>query len=303
MFLGLRKIIVVISVFSYAVVGFGQTERYSYAVKFTDKNNLPFSLNHPEDFLSKKTIERRLRFNIGFDEYDLPVNPSYITQVEQLCHCSVANKSKWFNTVTLRLSNDDCILAIEQLPFVKDVQLLGSYANNREDLSSLKLEITDEDLSQNNYSEGMYGKGLEQIEMLNGHLLHELGFDGTGIDLAVLDAGFTSVEKLPVFENLRNDGRIKMTRDFAFGTGSEVYSWSSHGTSVLSIMAADLIDSLIGTAPKANYFLFRTENVTSETPEEEYNWAGAAELCDSLGIDILNTSLGYSQFEPWLLPV
>lgn len=277
---------------------FGQNDYYSYVVKFTDKNNSSFSLNNPEEFLSAKTIERRIKFNIGFDEYDLPVNAFYIEQVEQLCHCTVANRSKWFNAVTLRLSVNQSIDAIKYLPFVKDVQLLGSSSyTNRDNLSISKLEIVDEEQATTDYSEGMYGKGMTQIEMLNGHMLHELGFNGNGIDLAVLDAGYVSVDKLPVFEKLRSDGRIKMTRDFAFGSGSEVYSWSTHGTSVLSIMAGDLKDSLIGTAPKANYFLFRTENVTSETPEEEYNWAAAAELCDSLGIDILNTSLGYSQFD------
>jgi len=273
-----------------------QNHSYSYAVKFTDKHNSPFSLSRPEEFLSAKTVAKRIQFHLGFDAHDLPVNPTYIEQVEQLCHCKVASSSKWFNAVVLRLNDTLAIASIEQLPFVKEVDLVGSYTANRALAEASKTNI--ENVATNDaYTESIYGKGTIQIEMLNGQLLHELGFDGSGIDLAVLDAGFVSTDRLPAFEKLRNEGRIKMTRDFAFDSGSEVFSWSTHGNSVLSIMAGESIGNLVGTAPKANYFLFRTENVLSETPEEEYNWAAAAELCDSLGIDILNTSLGYSVFD------
>lgn len=273
-----------------------QSHSHSYVVKFTDKHNTPFSLSRPEEFLSQKTISKRIQFNVGFDAYDLPVNPNYIEQVEQLCHCKVAYSSKWFNAVVLRLNDTLAISFIEQLPFVKEVELIGTYSSNRALTESNKTAL-ENNATNDAYIESIYGKGTAQIEMLNGQLLHELGFNGTGIDLAVLDAGFVSTDRLPAFEKLRNEGRIKMTRDFAFGSGSEVFSWSTHGNSVLSIIAGESMGNLTGTAPKANFFLFRTENVLSETPEEEYNWAAAAELCDSIGIDIINTSLGYSVFD------
>lgn len=293
----LRKIIWLVFVFCFGHSGFGQIESYCYVVKFTDKNNSAYSLNHPEEFLSAKSIERRIKFNIGFDGYDLPVNESYVNEVQERCHCKIGHRSKWLNTVLLHSENAMELEVISRLPFVQDVQLLSAGMANRNSISFDKLHIDELEESTSDYSDGMYGKGINQIEMLNGHLLHELGYEGQGMDIAVLDAGFTGTEKLPVFEKLRNEGRIEMTRDFALGMGSDIYNWSTHGTSVLSIIASDLKNAMIGTAPKANFFLFRTENVLSETPQEEYNWAVAAELCDSLGIDILNTSLGYSQFD------
>jgi serine protease AprX len=274
-----------------------QSDRQSFAIHFTDKNHSPYSLAHPEEFLSPKAIEKRASHGIGYDALDLPVSPYYIEQIEQHCHCTAAYASKWFNAIVVRNADTQTINQLEHLPFVKKIVPLGTATDAGAQRSADKLYIEDATTTSSNYTEGMYGKGADQITMLNGHLLHQLGYDGRGIDIAVIDAGFTLVPELAVFEKLRSESRIKMTRDFAFDQGDDVYDWSSHGTSVLSIIAGDLRDSLIGTAPGANYYLLRTENVLSETLQEEYNWAAAAELCDSLGMDILTTSLGYSAFD------
>lgn len=133
--------------------------------------------------------------------------------------------------------------------------------------------------------------------MLNAHWLHSLGYMGAGVDVAQFDAGWSRTDILPAFERLRSDGRIKMTRDFVWSDNPNVYTYNSHGTSVLSIMAAWLPGEMVGAAPEANYYLFRTEDPFSEFPVETDNWAVAAELCDSIGIDIINSSLGYSLFD------
>jgi serine protease AprX len=280
-----------------ALAATAQPEKQSFAIHLTDKLHSPYSLDRPEEFLSPKAIDKRAKHGIGYDVLDLPVTPYYIEQIEQHCHCTAAYASKWFNAVVLRDVDAQLLHQLEHLSFVKKIVTLGTATAAGAQRSADKLHIEDEEGSTSNYSTAHYGKGSEQITMLNGHLLHELGYNGRGIDIAVIDAGFPLVPELTVFEKLRSEGRIKMTRDFAFGQGDAVYDWSTHGTSVLSIIAADLRDSLIGTAPGANYYLLRTENVLSETLQEEYNWAAAAELCDSLGMDILTTSLGYSNFD------
>jgi serine protease AprX len=277
--------------------GYSQSTTQNLAIHFTDKNHSPYSLDRPEEFLSPKAIYKRAIHSIGYDALDLPVSPYYIEQIEQHCHCTAAYASKWFNTIVLHDVDAQLIHQLEHLPFVKKIVPLGTATATGAQRSADKLYIEDEMHAAANYNSAHYGKGTEQITMLNGHLLHELGYNGRGIDIAVIDAGFPQVPELPVFAKLRSEGRIKMTRDFAFGQGDAVYDWSTHGTSVLSIIAGDLRDSLIGTAPGANYYLLRTENVLSETLQEEYNWAAAAELCDSLGMDILTTSLGYSNFD------
>ncbi len=275
-----------------------QNPTLAYAIQFTDKSHSPYSIDQPSDFLSPKAIDRRLALQIAIDETDLPISPTYIDLLENTCHCTVNTKSKWFNTAVVHLADSTALSSIRQLDCVSQVYYLGNVIpphTNR--TTTTKWEENTDYPSEVMYSQTMYGRGKEQIEMLNGHLLHELGYTGKGMDIAVIDAGFSGVDYLPIFERLRSEGRIRMTRDFAFDHSDMVYNWSNHGTSVLSILAGSIRDSLIGTAPEANYFLFRSENVTSETPQEEYNWAAAAELCDSLGIDIINTSLGYSGFD------
>lgn len=274
-----------------------QTGLQNAAIHLMDKNHSPYSLDRPEEFLSPKALEKRAARGIGFDALDLPVSPYYLEQIEQRCRCTPAYASKWFNAIVLRNVDAPLLRELEHLPFVKKIVPLGTATADGAQRSADKLHIEEAQSGTAHYSEGMYGKGTEQITMLNGHLLHTMGFDGSGMDIAVIDAGFPLVPELAVFEKLRSEGRIKMTRDFAFGQGDAVYDRSTHGTSVLSIIAGYLQDSLIGTAPGANYYLLRTENVLSETLEEEYNWAAAAELCDSLGVDILTTSLGYSTFD------
>lgn len=272
-----------------------ETALSTYAVQLKDKQHSSFSKDRPTDFLSPQAITRKLRFGIAIDERDLPVSQHYLQQIETQCHCKVSYSSKWFNTAIIRGISDNTARSLSHLSFVKEVNRLGAFSIQNEEKRNLDVELSE--LSETGYTDEMYGKGLRQIEMLNGQLLHELGYEGQGINIAVIDAGFFATDHLPVFQQLREENRIITTRNFAFENTEDVYNWSTHGTSVLSIMAANLQDSLIGTAPKANYYLFVSENVTIESQEEEYNWAAAVEVCDSLGIDIINSSLGYSTFD------
>jgi len=140
-----------------------------------------------------------------------------------------------------------------------------------------------------------YGMSINQIKMMNGHILHNMGFKGEGMQIAVLDAGFYRVDSLPAFDSLWANDQILGTKDFVRG-GEVSFNTSQHGMQVLSTMGGYLPGKLIGTAPKANYWLLRSEDASTEYIIEEFNWARAAEYADSVGADVVNTSLGYSDF-------
>ena len=141
-----------------------------------------------------------------------------------------------------------------------------------------------------------YGPSFNQIGMMNGDILHDMGYQGEGMVIAVIDAGFPNVDVLPAFDRLRNEGRLLGGKDFV-DLGTPYFEDYSHGTYVLSTMAGYLPGELVGTAPKASYWLLRSEDVTSEYLIEEYNWISAAEFADSMGADVLTTSLGYTTFD------
>jgi serine protease AprX len=289
--------------FLSSVTTSAQTAPGKYWIRFTDKNNSPYSLSHPEEFLSQKTIERRIRNGVTLDSTDLPVNQSYIDGVLSAGPCWLHHKSKWFNSITIFLVDSLVINSIMELPFVAEVRSVVQW----HDMETLQAERSihsiakeEEMLEWNGEltdTSGIYGTSFDQIGMMNGHVLHELGFTGKGVDVAILDAGWSWADKLPAFEKIRNESRIVMTRDYVFELNDPVYSASNHGMYVLSTMAGIIPDSLYGTAPDANFYLFRTEDPGSEYLVEEDNWVAAAEFCDSLGIDLINSSLGYSLFD------
>ncbi len=140
--------------------------------------------------------------------------------------------------------------------------------------------------------ENLYGYAESQIKMLNGIKLHQAGYRGKGVRVAVIDAGFMNVDRLAVFDSLNVIG----TRNFVF-PGADVYREDDHGTKVLSCMAANLPGVMIGTAPEASYLLLKSEDSRAEFPIEEDYWAAAAEYADSVGVDVITSSLGYFEFD------
>ena len=270
-----------------------------YVIYFTDKNGSPFSISTPSAYLSPRAIQRRATQNIPVQVDDLPVNQTYITQVAAV-GVTVLNRSKWFNAISIQTSDTNKVNAIKNLPFVSGAQLLNRVKKTvtTEPLNKFEFEAKLPSMveSANKTASLSYGQGLNQIQMLGGDLLHDMGYQGQGIVIAVLDAGFTDVDNMIVFDSLRAGNQILGTRDFVDG-GTFVYSYNSHGTSVLSTMGANLPGTFIGTAPKASYYLVRTEDVFSENPIEEFNWAAGVEYADSVGADVINSSLGYTTFD------
>jgi serine protease AprX len=270
-----------------------------YMIGFTDKNNNGFSIDVPQAFLSERAIQRRLTRNISISENDLPLTSSYISQVAAT-GATVIGKSKWLNSIIVLLSSPQQLSDITQLPFVVSNTQLNRSSSLISDDNKFNLE-TNVSLAhaQNRVAESSafdYGQGYQQINMIGGMQLHQNGYRGQGMLIAVLDAGFPGVDFIAGFDSLRNENRIISTYDFV-GRSPFVYSYNSHGTSTLSCMAALSPGSFIGTAPKASYILLRTENATPESKSEEFYWVEGAEYADSCGADVINSSLGYTTFD------
>ena len=279
--------------------GFTQIAPGKYYVQFTDKNNSPYSLDHPEDFLSQRAIDRRANQGIAYDEKDIPVNPQYLAGVAAT-GVQLLNPTKWMDGVTVQTNNPALIDSINLLPYVANVRYISGNMRNtskpffeRELTGDTEKKSLAAGSSADNFN---YGDALGQINLINGVPLHEAGYRGEGMVIAVLDAGFNYVDVDLLFDSLRNDGRILGTKDFVT-PGGNVYNAHYHGRMVLSTMAANIPGLMIGTAPKASYWLLRSENGNQEYVSEEYNWVSAAEFADSAGADVINSSLGYTEFD------
>ena len=265
-----------------------------YWVQFTDKNNSPYSIDNPEAYLGPRALQRRANLGIAIDEYDLPVNPQYLQAVAE-CGAQMLNPSKWLNGVSVYTNDASVVEAINALEFVSVVR---NCPNNPEAQKIKERWLANEmkPAVVNRGTTGFYGGAEAQVTQLNVNVLHDMGYDGSGVIVAVLDGGFLGTPDQSCFDNMREEGRLLGTKEFVFGQTS-VYTQSTHGTSCLSTMGAYDPNNMVGTAPKASYYLIHTEDGESENIIEEYNWVSGAEYADSLGVDVCTTSLGYIDFD------
>ena len=286
---------VFIPIFMLPILSFGQSTPKQHWLQFTDKDNTPYELTQPLEFLSQRALDRRERQNIQLSENDLPVNPSYIQAVLNT-GATYLTHSKWFNSVSVHVPDSATLVAIHNLSFVLNTEPVGKKEKNQETYDKLEFVGAEKAAVMNDFVENDYGIAFNQIDMLGGVSLHNLGFRGEGMLIAILDAGFPNVDVFPAFDSLRNDGRIIGGWDFVSRDNS-IYGDNSHGMSVLSTMAANVPGEFIGTAPKASYLLLRTEDGATELPIELDYWVAAAEFSDSAGADVINSSLGYTTFD------
>ena len=290
----MKKLSLLLMLLICAVFAQAQIATNIYWVKFTDKANSPYSIDNPEEFLSARALERRARLGIELDEYDIPVNPQYLQAVAD-CGAQLLNPSKWLNGVSVYATSQSVIDAINALEFVEETRNCPNFPEAQRDkeiwlANEMKMVATDRGVKD------YYGGAHTQVYQLNVNQLHDMGYDGEGVYIAVLDGGFVGTDEHSTFDAMRNEGRLLGVRDFVFGSSS-VYSQSTHGTSCLSTMAAYDPNNMVGTAPKASYLLIHTEDGNGENIVEEYNWVSGAEYADSLGVDICSTSLGYIDFD------
>jgi serine protease AprX len=281
------------------LIRFSNAQQVNYWVLLKDKNATPYSFKHPENYLSAEAIERRNRQHIPLTTSDIPVNPAYVQRIKNT-GVQVFNCSKWFNAITVITDDAKKIEAIRALSFVKEVKQLKAPVPSK---ISSKFEITDPVVLPATHGAAKiatptydYGPSYKQANQIGATCLHALGFRGDGMTIAILDAGFQNANNLHAFDSLFMENRLLGTRDFVTGD-TMVFEDYVHGMNVLSSMAANLPGKIIGTAPKAKYWLLRTEDAATESLQEEINWAVAAEFADSVGVDVINTSLGYSTFD------
>lgn len=270
-----------------------------YAVLLTDKNNSPFSISNPLAFLSQRAIDRRNTQGIAITSHDFPVNPSYVNQIAAT-GASVINTSRWLNAVTIETTSPAVLAAVNALPFVQQVYNVGRVSNPNRGKDKFAFETPYPMAAATKNSSPVlsfnYGPSQNQIAMLGGDVLHNQGKTGQGMMIAVIDAGFFNADNMIVFDSLRNDNRLLGTWDFV-DNNPQVYDDHAHGTFVTSIMAGNWPGNIVGTAPHASYWLLRSEYAPTETLMEEFYWASAAEFADSVGADIINSSLGYYEFD------
>lgn len=269
-------------------------QEFHYRLSLTDKANNPYSIKHPEKFLSAKSIERRKRMGLSVDEYDLPITPDYLKKIGAT-GAQILNCSKWNNTVQVSLSDTtgNILSSLRALPFVKEVQLVYVAPDSVEyDDPKHRLDIVSNNLDTCTDSPSEYGFALPQAEQLNIPALHARGFRGNGMTIAVLDGGFHNADTIAPLRH----AKVLGTRNFVRPDRS-VYEEHAHGMMVLSCIAPDVKNSIIGTAPEANFYLFVSEDTWFEYRGEEDNWCAALEYADSLGVDIVTSSLGYTHFD------
>ena len=278
-----------------------KSQQYTrYLIKFRDKGGSPFSLNTPLQYLSQRALDRRARYNISIDSMDLPVTARYIDSLRLSGTVTILNSSKWLNQVAIQTTDAAALTKINNFPFVISAdsiaaRLIVNPVNKQMDASNGNITGTNNSMI-NTTGYYNYGKSNGQVKIHNGDFLHNHGFHGEGMQMAVIDAGFYHYLSLPTFDSIRTNNQILGTWDFVANEMS-VNEDYYHGMQCLSTIAANMPGTFVGTAPKTSFYLYRTEDVNSEYPIEEQNWAAAAERADSAGVDITSTSLGYFDFD------
>lgn len=295
----MRKIITFILFIAVVFSGYAQFEdlysykhlekRYRYRVYLKDKKNSPYSTKRPEEFLSRRAIERRQRYGIKVDKFDLPVSPNYL-QVLRDAGLRIHNASKWQNTVVVETADTTLMQAVRKMAFVDGVVRVWVGPD-----SMLVMDKSDRRTKVKNTRDKMpsyYGTARFQVEMLNAHMLHDAGFRGEGMLIGILDGGFNNADAITGFKK----ENILGVRNYV-DPSVDVYSESSHGMMVLSCIGANTPYNLVGTAPEAQFYLIQTEDGNSEQLVEEDNYCAGLEYADSLGCDVVTASLGYYKFD------
>ncbi len=272
---------------------------HKFWIQFSNKSSNPFSVERPHEFLSQKSLDRRSKQNISINESDLPVTPAFVDSVIN-AGVKLWVKSKWLNGVVIETEDSIALSRIDSFLFVTDILPVAAYTIiDSSDTSGIEsIPLVSSPILTNNllFDEELYGNSFNQINMMHGEYLHELGFRGDGMVIAVLDAGFYHADSIAAFDSLWMNNRIPGYRDFVSEVNDNIFYRSTHGMSVLSTMGGNIPGEMVGTAPGASYWLLRTEDAATEFRIEEYNWAAGAEFADSAGADVINSSLGYTTF-------
>lgn len=292
----MKKIMLAALVASIASSSFAQTRMWVF---LADKGaNTQAKLQQPARFLSEKALENRKEKGIALTEEDLPVLNEYVTALNRY-DCKVLSTSRWLNAVAVEIPQN-CEEEVRDLCFVTGIKPIQSlkvarenHLENGEKVLASYLPISEKKQTGLAFD---YGEGFNQAEMLKVPALHKKGITGKGVRIAVFDAGFAGADTIDVFKHLWKEKRVLAMHDFV-DNDDNVFSNDDHGTEVLSTIAANLPGEMVGIAPDATFILGRTEQSASETQREEHNWVKAVEWADSIGVDVIHSSLGYTKFD------
>ena len=287
----MKKIVVFLFLVS-CFISFSQEDAWVY---FKNKPDSETYLSNPLTMLTQRALDRRTTQNIPLDISDVPIFQSYINQITASSGIVVKAKSKWLNCLHIRGTQAN-INALKLVSFVDHVDFANHLLNMAKTTSAKQVQFIPINKILETAINFNYGSASNQIQMLNGHLLHQLNYTGSGKIIAVLDAGFPGVNTAQPFQRLFTNNSILDGYDYV-NKSANFYTGGSHGTLVLSTMGGFTDGQLVGTAPDAKYYLFITEDDNSENPVEESNWVEAAEEADRLGVDIITSSLGYFGYD------
>jgi subtilisin family serine protease len=264
-------------------------ESYCFRIYLKDKGVEEKAVEAPETFLSSEAIERRTKHNVEISLSDVPIEAAYLERIAAT-GVRVVTQSKWMSTVVVESEDSLSVDRLAALPMVDSIRCVwhgdDRLAETVCEGNTERLAPACEKISQE------YGYAEPQIKMLNGIRLHDTGRRGQGMRVAVIDAGFLNVDRISAFASLHLLG----THNVVF-PGHNVFCEDDHGTKVLSCLAADLPGVMVGTAPEASYLLIKSEDARAEYPIEEDYWAAALEYADSVGVDVVSSSLGYYRFD------
>ena len=285
----MRKLISFLAIALLATGASAQQDTLKYRISLKDKAATEYSLKKPEKYLSAKAIERRRKQNLPIDSTDLPVCRKYIDEIRKQ-GVKIVVTGKWDNFVTVSCNDTTLIDRIAALPFVLSTEKVWiSPGAGKPSMATERDSVLNQPTI---HPDSIYGRAITQIQMSNGDKLHEAGFKGQGMTIAVIDAGFHNVDKITAMQNIR----ILGTKDFV-NQQADIFAESSHGMSVLSCIGMNRHDIMTGTAPEASFWLLRSEDEYSEHLVEQDYWSAAVEFADSVGVDVINTSLGYYSFD------
>ena len=260
-------------------------------VYFNAKENISYYFNHPLTMLTQRALDRRAAQGIIIDTLDVPISQNFIDQISAVSGITVMAKSKWLNAIHVRGTETDIRNLKPNFSFIDSID----FANHN--LASARTASTE--ANSNKWDTEIlynYGGSLNQVQMLGVDALHQQDYTGSGKIIAVIDAGFTNVNTIAAFSQLYANNQILGTYDFV-DREEDVYTDHYHGTMVLSTIAGFVDGEIVGTAPDAQFYLFRSEDAATENPVEESYWVEAAEEADRLGVDIISTSLGYTTYD------
>lgn len=267
----------------------GRCMMYRLYLRDKDLQHTPFSVNRPEQFLSARSIERRKRQGLHVDVTDLPIAPAYLDSVNRT-GIEIVGQSKWNNTLLVKIHKEKELNKLNSLSFItKKLKVFSS----PDSITERKRSCFRKELNSWESVPTHYGAAAEQLKSLGGQRIHERGFYGNGMMIAVFDGGFMNVDRIPALHGMKLAG----LKDFVVPKSNNIFEEMEHGTMVLSTMAANAPNLYVGVAPEAQYVLVRCEDERTESLAEEDYWASAAEYADSLGVDIINSSLGYHDFD------